>query len=110
MALLIYSCNLFLLLEVGVAYVMMISIDYATSGSLEKLHLYLIGFLAYIVIKFLVDLFTGVLQTRALANATMNLRNTLMSKILRMNTSEYAKKNSGSYVAYMTKYVEKNGL
>ncbi|WP_029409876.1 ABC transporter ATP-binding protein [Treponema pedis] len=94
-------------LEVGIAYVMMISIDYATSGSLEKLHLYLIGFLAYIAIEFFVDLFTGVLQTRALANASMDLRNALMSKILRMNTSEYAKKNSGSYVAYMTKYVEK---
>lgn len=94
-------------LEVGISYVMMLSIDYATGGSLEKLHLYLIGFSAYLAIQFAVDFLTKHEQEKALASAVMSLRNVLMSHILKMNTNEYAKKNSGSYVSYMTKSVEK---
>lgn len=69
--------------------------------------MYLLGFFSYIAIEFIVDFFAGMSQAKTLEYATMNLRNALMSKIIQMNTSEYAKKNSGSYVAYMTKYVEK---
>lgn len=94
-------------LEVGVSYVMMLAIDYATNGTIEKLHLYLIGTIAYLVISFLVDIVTKRVREKASAQALFSLREALIKKILAMSTSEYASRNSGSYVAYLTKNVEK---
>ncbi|UTY25108.1 ABC transporter ATP-binding protein [Treponema denticola] len=94
-------------LEVGVSYVMMLAIDYATNGTIEKLHLYLIGTIAYLVISFLVNIVTTRVREKAGAQAVFSLREALMKKILTMSTSEYASRNSGSYVAFFTKNVEK---
>ena len=94
-------------LEVGVSYVMMLAIDYATNGTIEKLHLYLIGTIAYLVISFLVNIVTTRVREKAGAQAVFSLREALMKKILTMSTSEYASRNSGSYVAFLTKNVEK---
>ena len=94
-------------LEVGVSYVMMLAIDYATNGTIEKLHLYLIGTIAYLVISFLVDIVTNRVREKAGAQAVFSLREALMKKILTMSTSEYSSRNSGSYVAFLTKNVEK---
>ena len=94
-------------LEVGVSYVMMLAIDYATNGTIEKLHLYLMGTIAYLVISFLVDVLTKRVREKASARALFSLREALMKKILAMSTGEYASRNSGSYVAYLTKNVEK---
>ncbi|MGP1577863.1 MAG: ABC transporter ATP-binding protein [Treponema sp.] len=93
--------------DVGAAYVLMIAIDYATSGSLEKLPWYVAGFLSYIVLQFCVDLVTKRVKEKAVTTAVMQLRSSLMSKILAMNTQVYAQKNSGSYLAYITKSTEK---
>ncbi|AAS13069.1 ABC transporter, ATP-binding/permease protein [Treponema denticola ATCC 35405] len=86
---------------------MMLAIDYATNGTIEKLHLYLIGTIAYLVISFLVDIVTKRVREKASAQALFSLREALIKKILAMSTSEYASRNSGSYVAYLTKNVEK---
>lgn len=94
-------------LEVGVSYVMMLAIDYATNGTIEKLHLYLIGTIAYLVISFLVNIVTTRVREKVGAQAVFSLREALMKKILTMSTSEYASRNSGSYVAFFTKNVEK---
>ena len=94
-------------LEVGVSYVMMLAIDYATNGTIEKLHLYLIGTIVYLVISFLVNIVTTRVREKAGAQAVFSLREALMKKILTMSTSEYASRNSGSYVAFLTKNVEK---
>ena len=94
-------------LEVGVSYVMMLAIDYATNGTIEKLHLYLMGTIAYLLISFLVDIVTKRVREKAGAQAVFSLREALMKKILTMSTSEYASRNSGSYVAFLTKNVEK---
>ena len=94
-------------LEVGVSYVMMLAIDYATNGTIEKLHLYLIGTIAYLVISFLVNIVTTRVREKAGAQAVFSLREALMKKILTMSTSEYASRNSRSYVAFFTKNVEK---
>ena len=94
-------------LEVGVSYVMMLAIDYATNGTIEKLHLYLIGTIAYLLISFLVNIVTTRVREKAGAQAVFSLREALMKKILTMSTSEYASRNSGSYVAFFTKNVEK---
>ena len=94
-------------LEVGVSYVMMLAIDYATNGTIEKLHLYLMGTIAYLLISFLVDIVTKRVREKAGAQAVFSLREALMKKILTMSTSEYASRNSGSYVAFFTKNVEK---
>ena len=81
-------------LEVGVSYVMMLAIDYATNGTIEKLHLYLIGTIAYLVISFLVNIVTTRVREKAGAQAVFSLREALMKKILTMSTSEYASRNS----------------
>ncbi|UTC74507.1 ABC transporter ATP-binding protein [Treponema sp. OMZ 792] len=94
-------------LEVGVSYVMMLAIDYATNGTIEKLHLYLIGTVAYLLISFLVGILTTRVREKAGAQAVFSLREALMKKILTMSTGEYASRNSGSYVAFLTKNVEK---
>jgi len=94
-------------LEVGVSYVMMLAIDYATNGTIEKLHLYLMGTIAYLLISFLVNIVTTRVREKAGAQAVFSLREALMKKILTMSTSEYASRNSGSYVAFLTKNVEK---
>ena len=94
-------------LEVGVSYVMMLAIDYATNGTIEKLHLYLIGTIAYLVISFLANIVTTRVREKAGAQAVFSLREALMKKILTMSTSEYASRNSGSYVAFLAKNVEK---
>ena len=94
-------------LEVGVSYVMMLAIDYATNGTIEKLHLYLLGIIVYLVISFSVDVLTKRVREKASAQALFSLREALMKKILAMSTGEYASRNSGSYVAYLTKNVEK---
>ena len=94
-------------LEVGVSYVMMLAIDYATNGTIEKLHLYLMGTIAYLLISFLVNIVTTRVREKAGAQAVFSLREALMKKILTMSTSEYASRNSGSYVAFFTKNVEK---
>jgi len=94
-------------LEVGVSYVMMLAIDYATNGTIEKLHLYLLGIIVYLFISFSVDVLTKRVREKASAQALFSLREALIKKILAMSTSEYASRNSGSYVAYLTKNVEK---
>lgn len=94
-------------LEVGVSYVMMLAIDYATNGTIEKLHLYLLGIIVYLFISFSVDVLTKRVREKASAQALFSLREALMKKILAMSTGEYASRNSGSYVAYLTKNVEK---
>ena len=93
--------------DVGAAYVLMVAIDFATSGRLEKWPLYLTGFLSYIVLQFCVDLATKRMQEKALTTAFMALRKKLISKILSMSTQVYSQKNSGAYIAYMTKSTEK---
>ena len=60
--------------DVGAAYVLMVAIDFATGGSLEKWPLYLTGFLSYIVLQFCVDLTTKRMQEKALATAFMDLK------------------------------------
>ena len=94
-------------LEVVVSYVMMLAIDYATNGTIEKLHLYLLGIIVYLFISFSVDVLTKRVREKASAQALFSLREALMKKILAMSTGEYASRNSGSYVAYLTKNVEK---
>lgn len=93
--------------DVGAAYILMVAIDFATSGRLEKWPLYLTGFLSYIVLQFCVDLATKRMQEKALTTAFMALRKKLISKILSMSTQVYSQKNSGAYIAYMTKNTEK---
>lgn len=67
-------------LEVGVSYVMMLAIDYATNGTIEKLHLYLLGIIVYLVISFLVDIVTKRVREKASAQALFSLREALIKK------------------------------
>lgn len=93
-------------LEVGLAYVLMLAIDYATSGNLEKVHLYVFGFLGYLLLKFLVDIPTRYVNARAASTVTFSLREKLVQNILKMDISDFAQKNSASYVSYLTNHVD----
>lgn len=93
-------------LEVGLSYVLMIAIDYATGGNLEKVHLYVFGFLGYLLLKFLVDIPTRYVNARAASTITFSLREKLVQNILKMDISDFAQKNSASYVSYLTNHVD----
>ncbi|KYH34695.1 putative multidrug export ATP-binding/permease protein [Clostridium tepidiprofundi DSM 19306] len=90
------------ILEVGLAYVMMLCIQIAENQDLSKIGIYLLGFGGYIIVFFFIDFICRRTKWLLIKNAKISLRGKLLKNIFSLNTTQFHKKNTGDWFSLLS--------
>ena len=89
-------------IDVGLALLMKIIVDAGVSGDLRKLKLIIVISIFYSLFNIGVDILWHYLCGKLLQNATLGLKEDLLSGILRQNIDKFNKKNTSNYISLFT--------
>ncbi|WP_051824138.1 ABC transporter transmembrane domain-containing protein [Clostridium sulfidigenes] len=90
------------LLAVGLAYVMMTCVDFATSGQLSSALNFLPWLLLYLLLCVCIDLLYRKSKWECLSIAKSNLRDDTFKKIQNLSSISFHKKNTGEWISLLT--------
>lgn len=94
------------IVEVGLAYAMSISIEYAMAGSLEDLPQYLLLFVLYILLGAIVGYAGARTRFKILSLVMADVKQTLHEHIMSFSLQQFQAENSASYIADLTVHME----
>lgn len=90
------------IVEVGLAYMMSMAVEFAQSGSIDEFKRYAIIFIFYILISFATGYFRKYIRLKILSSTMQSLKNDLNSHIISMPLNDFRKHNTGKYLNELT--------
>lgn len=89
-------------IEVGLAYMMSIGIEFAQNGSMNQLGRYTIIFILYILISFATGYLRKYARQKILSSTMQKFKNDLNSHIISMSFNDFRKHNTAKYLNELT--------